>query len=255
MELLSLRTPWLRYASLAILLLGARSASAQLKLSEDFNAPTPSGWVSANSSTVMGPLSWHQGVGSIFPAHQGGANSYFATGSQSGVGATDLSVWLITPQLTLTNGDVLSFFTRTVSSPFFADRLQVRFSPNGASTNTGSGVASVGDFTELLLDINPNLSLTGYPTEWTQYFMTLGGLSGPTSGRLAFRYVVEDGGPDGANSDYIGIDSVRVGSLSAVAPEGRFGGLVVFGLVGTFLFRRRSGACTLKIGRVQNESS
>ena len=36
--------------------------------------------------------------------------------------------------------------------------------------------------------------------------MTLSGIPGPTTGRLAFRYFVENGGPSGANSDYIGID-------------------------------------------------
>jgi hypothetical protein len=243
MELLSLWTPYGRYACLAaLLLLGGKAASAQLKLAEDFNAPGPSGWVHINSSTAPGPLSWAPGIGSIFPAHQGGAGSYYAVGSQSGVGATNLSVWLISPEFIINNGDVLSFFTRTVSSPLFADRLQVRFSPSGGSTNTGGSATSVGDFNQLWLDINPNLSPTGYPTAWTQYFLTVDGLGFPTSGRLAFRYVVEDGGPDGANSDYIGIDSVRVGSLSAVAPEGNFGGMVAFGLVGTILFRRRSRA-------------
>jgi hypothetical protein len=248
MELSSLWTPWFRCACLAALFLGARSASAQLKLAEDFDLPDPLGWATTNASGTPGPVSWAAGVGSVFPAHQGGANAYYSVGSQSGAGATDLSVWLISPELVINNGDVLSFFTRTVSNPLFADRLQVRFSPNGASMNVGSGPGSVGDFSSLLVDINPALRPTGYPSTWTQYFLTLDGPGTLVSGRLAFRYVVEDGGPDGTNSDYIGIDSVRVGSLSAVAPEGRFGGMVVLGLVGTFLFRRRSGACTLKIG-------
>ena len=38
--------------------------------------------------------------------------------------------------------------------------------------------------------------------------MTVSGLAAPTSGRLAFRYFVENGGPDGDNSNIIGIDTV-----------------------------------------------
>ncbi|MBK7149288.1 MAG: choice-of-anchor J domain-containing protein [Bacteroidetes bacterium] len=60
----------------------------------------------------------------------------------------------------------------------------------------------------MLLDINPTLTTAGYPTAWTQYNVTISGLSGPTSGRLAFRYFVTGAGPSGSNSDYIGIDDV-----------------------------------------------
>src|SRR2546428_3306592 len=48
-----------------------------------------------------------------------------------------------------------SFYTRTVDMPSFPDRLQVRMSTNGASSNVGTTATDVGDFTTLLLDINP----------------------------------------------------------------------------------------------------
>ena len=67
----------------------------------------------------------------------------------------------------------------------------------------------VGDFTTLLLDINPTYTTTGYPNAWTQFTVTISGVGSPTPGRLAFRYFVENGGPNGANSDYIGIDTVQ----------------------------------------------
>jgi hypothetical protein len=67
----------------------------------------------------------------------------------------------------------------------------------------------VGDFQTLLLDINPTYTLTGYPNAWTQFTVTVSGLGSPTTGRMAFRYFVENGGPDGAISDYIGIDAVQ----------------------------------------------
>ena len=58
----------------------------------------------------------------------------------------------------------------------FPDRLQVRMSTNGASTNVGSTATGVGDFTTLLLDINPNYTTNCYPNVWTQFTVTLSGL-------------------------------------------------------------------------------
>ena len=82
-------------------------------------------------------------------------------------------------------------------------------STNGTSSNVGSTATNVGDFTTLLLDINPTYTTTGYPNVWTNFVVTVSGLGGPITGRLAFRYFVENGGPSGANSDYIGIDTVQ----------------------------------------------
>ena len=121
-----------------------------------------------------------------------------------------MSNWLLTPPLTIQNGVVLSFWTRTVDTPSFPDRLQVRLSTNGASTDVGTLATDVGDFTTLLLDINPTYTTTGYPTTWTPVTVTLSGLGSPTTGRLALRYFVENGGPSGANSDYIGIDALQI---------------------------------------------
>lgn len=56
--------------------------------------------------------------------------------------------------------------------------------------------------------MNSTLVANVYPQVWTQYTITFSGLPAPTSGRLAFRYFVTNGGPSGANSDYIGVDNV-----------------------------------------------
>src|SRR5438477_2103425 len=89
----------------------------------------------------------------------------------------------------------------------FPDRLQVRMRPNGANSNVGTTATDVGDFTTLLLDINPTYTTSGYPNVWTLFTVTVSGVPSPMLGRLAFRYFVENGGPTGANSQYIGIDS------------------------------------------------
>ncbi|MBK9215519.1 MAG: carboxypeptidase regulatory-like domain-containing protein [Chloracidobacterium sp.] len=60
----------------------------------------------------------------------------------------------------------------------------------------------------LLLDINPTYQTGGvYPEVWTLQTVTVTGVPSPTLGRFAFRYFVENGGPTGANSNYIGIDT------------------------------------------------
>ena len=102
---------------------------------------------------------------------------------------------------------MLTFYTRTpdVGEQLFPDRLQARMSTNGASTNVGTTATDVGDFTNLLLDINPTYD-DQYPHVWTLFTVTISGVPSGTTGRLAFRYFVEDAGFLGANSNYIGID-------------------------------------------------
>ena len=135
--------------------------------------------------------------------------SYIAADFNNTTGTNTISNWLLTPPLTLQNGATMTFYTRTVDVPEFPDRLQVRMSTNGASVNVGTTATDVGDFTVLLLDINPTYTTTGYPNVWTQFTVTVTGVASPTTGRLAFRYFVENGGPTGANSDYIGIDTFQ----------------------------------------------
>ncbi len=168
------------------------------------------GWFFQNNSSPLGLVDWFQGNTTVFSAQAGAANSYIAANFNNTSGANTISNWMLTPQLAMSNGDTLSFWTRVPTDSIYPDRLQVRLSMAGASTNVGSGVNAVGDFTTLLLDINPTLVVGGYPETWTQYTVTLSGLpSGVTNGRIAWRYFVTDGGPGGDNSNYIGIDTVE----------------------------------------------
>jgi hypothetical protein len=166
------------------------------------------GWVQTNNSVPIGSTNWFQGNATVFPAFNGATDSYIGANFNNTTGANTISNWLLTPNRTIKNGDVISFYTRTTLDNMYADNLQLRMSLNGASTNVGTGSAAVGDFTVLLLEVNPSLALSVYPfTAWTQYTVTVSGLSAPTSGRFALRYYVPNGGPAGANSDFIGIDN------------------------------------------------
>jgi subtilisin-like proprotein convertase family protein len=167
-----------------------------------------SGWYTQNNSNPLGGTSWFQGNSTVFPAQGGAATAYIGANFNNTTGAGTISNWLLTPELNLANGATFTFYTRKTTTDTFPDRLQVRMSANGASTDVGASDSSVGDFTTLLLDINPTLVTGVYPTTWTQFSITISGLGAPTTGRLAFRYYVTNGGPSGANSDYIGIDTV-----------------------------------------------
>lgn len=179
---------------------------------DDITTLVPGGWFMQNNSTIIGLTpTWFQGNGlDVFPAYNGGINSYIGANFNSTTGNNTISNWLLTPNRTFKNGDVITFYTRkpAPAPTDYPDRLQVRMSTNGTSTNVGIGATAVGDFTTLLLEINPTLVAGGYPIVWTQYTITISGLSAPTSGRIAFRYFVTSGGPLGTNSDFIGIDNV-----------------------------------------------
>lgn len=164
-----------------------------------------SGWAQQNLSNPLGATTWVQGNTAVFIANSSPDSSFVACNFNSTTGAGTISNWLFTPTRTFNNGDIITFFTRG-SGGTYPDALQFRLSTNGASVNVGATATSVGDFTTLLVDINPTLTTTGYPAIWTQYSATISGLAGPTTGRAAFRYFVTNGGPTGANSDYIGID-------------------------------------------------
>ncbi|MBL0147010.1 MAG: T9SS type A sorting domain-containing protein [Chitinophagaceae bacterium] len=175
----------------------------------------PAGWPVQNLSSPLGTTGWFQNP-TPFPPH-GGAGYAAANFNNTGNVGT-ISNWMFTPTATLKNGDIFTFWTRTTNGAF-PDRLQVRMSTNGASVNVGASATSFGDFTTVLHDINPTYTATGYPTAWTQFTSTLSGLpAGGISGRLAFRYFVENAGLLGTNSDFIGIDDVSYTTSGITTP-------------------------------------
>jgi|GEM_PF-1760841 len=213
------RGSFLRAAGALVLATVSASAGAQA-FTEDFDDITllaGNGWFLVNNSWPAGTTSWFQdtniAAGGPFDAYNGAANAYIGANYNSTAGSTGIiNDWLLTPNRTLRNGVVLTFYTRKPATPAgvteYPDRLEVRLSTNGASTNVGTIGANVGDFNILMLSVNPALVAGGYPYAWTQYTVTLSGLPAPTSGRLGFRYFVTSAGPLGTNSDYIGIDNV-----------------------------------------------
>jgi Secretion system C-terminal sorting domain len=161
-------------------------------------------------------------VGQVSPipvGQAGGANSFAVVGKTSTTSVTTgatLSNWLISPNITLQNGNVVSFYTRcgtasSLTTAPKADRLELRMSTQGAFTTAPSlGPNDIGDYTVVLATVNDTQTLTGYPTNWTRYSYTVTGLSSPTQCKIAFRYNVLSGGINGSRSDIIGIDTFSV---------------------------------------------
>lgn len=176
-------------------------------VNEGFEAVLPAGWSVKNNSDPVGMTNWFLGNTGYFTAQAGASNSYAAAnvGSTGFVGT--ISDWLISPVMSLTNDARVSIWTRKVDPDLYPDRLQVRLSQAGDSTDVGATAESVGNFTTLLYDINPGLVTNTYPIAWYPLTLTLHGITGTVSGRVAFRYYVAGGGPSGLNSDYIGVDS------------------------------------------------
>ena len=195
----------------------AAHAQAYTESFDDINALPSKGWHLVNNSSPVGTTAWFQGTSIAnsgpFDAYSGQPDAYIgANFNNTTGGAGTISNWLITPTRTIRNGDVFTFYTRKPATALggtdYPDRLEVRLSTNGASTNVGANGAATGDFTTLLLAVNPTLIPGGYPYSWTQYTIAISALPAPVSGRIAFRYFVTGAGPLGTNSDYIGIDEV-----------------------------------------------
>ena len=202
-------------AALSSLVL-AFSASGQASFAEGFNdtgATEPGtdgpanliakGWIFRNQSVPKGTSSWFgSGPTQAMSQYEGSgflANSVQSTTSDSG---SAISNWAIVPEIPgQVAGDTVRFFVQASLYTGRRDRLQVRYSPS-SGTATGSGVEGVGDFTTVLLDIDP-LPREG---EWVAQQVQV-----PGPGRIAFRYYLPVVGSSSSYGGFFGIDALVVG--------------------------------------------
>lgn len=223
------------FRSIGLLIFFSANANAAALLNENFDniSTLPgSGWVLTNNSSPTGTTNWFQGNTGVFASQGGVDDSYIAANFLNTELGGNISNWLLTPNLTVNNGDELTFYTRSAGN--FPDRLEVRFSSSGTSTDVGTSDLSVGDFTHLLLTINPTLANNSFPSDWTLETITFSGLGSPVSGRIGFRYFVTD---TNSNGDYIGIDTLIVSSFDqGTVPEP--GTLSCLGIGLIYLLRR-----------------
>lgn len=197
-----------------------------------------SNWFARNNSVPAGTTCWFQGNAGVFPAQAGDPTSYAGSNFNATTGANTLSTWLVTPRVQFGAGAVLEFWVRKGAvATDFPDRLQVRASTaaDTGTPNVGTAALDVGTFTTLVLDINPTLTagdqacvggitnpadgvINRFPRDWCRVRITTG-LPAGGIGRLAFRYFVTSGGPAGANSDFIGVDTFSFVEGSSTPPS------------------------------------
>lgn len=191
-------------------LLSAAQGIATADIAENFDdiALLPAaGWAEVNNSAPLGATGWFQGNSIVFDSQAGPPDSYIAANFLNAGSGGNISNWLLTPVVPFSIPEIITFYTRTETGPLFADRLEVRLSTSGASTNVGTLPDDAGDFTTLLLTINPALDPAGYPDVWTKISAAVDAMGSGTTGRFAFQYYVPD---TNSNGDYIGIDSLVV---------------------------------------------
>jgi len=230
-------------------------------LTEGFEPPDNSiphleseGWTFINNSSPPGspPAGWTIDADSptLFP-HSG--SNWIGTSFQTGVTGSGnvVSDWMILPTMTFQASASLTFFTLSAGSNEFPDRLQVLVSLNGSSSNVGppGSTSNFGDFTHLLLDINPTYSKTytggtnGYPNlgqstaqPYVGYAVNLGQFAADT-GRVAFHYFLTDTQTQGSD---IAIDDISANNIAAV-PEPSTVAILCSGLIvlAASVFRQR----------------
>jgi hypothetical protein len=211
----------LRIKKLALasaLAMGSLTAQAATVLSEGFDnwaAVLGSGWQTVNLSPSPGS-NWVPGNPLIFPAASGAASSYASASFLSTTATTGpISNWLITPLLSLDATSTVSFDVRVVGQGF-VDTVQVLVSTTGPAPDN---FTLVGTYASSTAD------------QWVPQSFGLG-LSGATSGYVAFHYVAAD---VATASDYLGIDNV---SITGPIPEPATYLIMGLGLAGVLLRRR-----------------
>ena len=158
------------------------------------------GWAFLDNSTSSGggPYAyWSQGTfgqdkagtwyGFTAYSYSTDIREYAYSQATSSTSAISVSGWMITPTLSVKNGDKISFYTRCDTAAPCANRMQVRLA-NSSSTGLGISAMSTGNFSTILFDINSNQAIGGFPINWTKYEYTFSGISGNRDVRIGFRH-------------------------------------------------------------------
>ena len=146
-------------------------------------------WKNGNSNFPFGAFS-SKATREGYLSNCWSANGNFPvpSGSAAAYEAMWINNWAVSPETLMKNGDKIIFYTRCDTTA----RLQLRLNKtNTGFTNVGYSLEESGDFSSLLLDINPNylpLGVNAFPARnWTRFEATVYGLDKPTKGRFAFR--------------------------------------------------------------------
>jgi hypothetical protein len=180
------------------------STNTIIRYADDFNGTNDTNALKARGYLIYyrssGPQGtsaiWFQGKPSYFPSYNGPANGYVAADFNSVTVQNNIDNWLVLPRITggILLNDMLYFFSKAEQNNPYADSIRVMYStvdsvPEGSWQEIGrfkvntSGFWEQRGFKSTAPDIN---------------------------GRFAIRYCVANRGPNGQNSNYIGIDAVSI---------------------------------------------
>ncbi len=200
---------------------------ASVIFSDDMDAPNDTNGLQLRGYATYfrgtGPMGlapyWFQGSAGVFTDFNGvQADGYVASNYQSVTNINNIDNWLVLPPLNIDAGDTLSFYSRSPVGSTWPDSIRVMFNATGASLPEDPNWVELGRFKVNIIGI------------WERRFF-LAPASGANA-RFAIRYSVIDGGPNGPNSNYIGIDQIDVieGSASGITAlsAGPFHGIYVY---------------------------
>ncbi len=172
--------------------------------SDDFSLPNDTNGLKARGYLPYyrgtGPqgttASWFQGNTNNWGDYNTGGNGYVHSNYNSVTGTNNIDNWLVLPALNIVSGDVISFYSRSYLNSTYPDSIRVMYSAAGDSTPEGLTWVELGRF---------KVNTAG---AWAQSTFTAP--ADGATGRFAIRYAVVDGGPQGTNSDIIGVDQIDV---------------------------------------------
>jgi Secretion system C-terminal sorting domain len=145
---------------------------------------------------------WIQGNPAVFLSYSGPDTGFLAANYNT-VASGDIDNWLVTPEIAnVAVGDIFSFWSNTVAGSIYPDSIAVMYNAAGDSIPSDPTWVELDAF---LVDVGG---------AWLQNSYTI--TTPSTAARFALRYRVTDGGPLGANSNYIGIDQLEISTPAAV---------------------------------------
>ncbi len=167
----------------------------------DTNALKGRGWILYQYSQPVGITFWFQGNTGTFPQYEG--TGYVGANYNNTAGVGVINSWMVSPLIDMAVGDTITYWERSPDGSTYPDSLYLKISPTGDPAASSFTIPVGGG----------QVSTTG----WAQrrFVSTVSG-----SVRIALQYHVTNAGPSGSNSDYIGIDDLKI--LRGGTPPGAF---------------------------------